>query len=84
MKHFMFKSCIVTMLCVFCSLSASAEGKFVLFKYGNFDTWVTRQIHESSVIGGSKKTLYEIGPNRVLTGNNPYVNLGGSLGARAT
>lgn len=78
MKHFMFKSCIVTMLCVFCSLSASAEGKFVLFKYGNFDTWVTRQIHESSVIGGSKKTLYEIGPNRALTGNNPYVNLGGS------
>ena len=45
MKHFMFKSCIVTMLSVFCSLSASAEGKFVLLKYGNFDTWVTRQIH---------------------------------------
>ena len=78
MKHFMFKSCIVTMLSVFCSLSASAEGKFVLFKYGNFDTWVTRQIHESAVIGGNKKTLYEIGPNKALTGNNPYVNLGGS------
>ena len=78
MKKLMFKSSIVTMLCVLCSLSASAEGKFVLFKYGNFDTWVTRQIHESAVIGGNTKTLYEIGPNRALKGNNPYVNLGGS------
>ena len=78
MKKLMFNFSIVIMLCVFCSLSASAEGKFVLFKYGNFDTWVTRQIHESAVIGGNTKTLYEIGPNRALKGNNPYVNLGGS------
>ena len=39
---------------------ARAEGKFVPFKYGDFDTWVTRQIHESAVIGGKTKTLYEI------------------------
>ncbi len=32
---------------------ARAEGKFVPFKYGDFDTWVTRQIHESAVIGGN-------------------------------
>ena len=57
---------------------ANGDGKFVPFKYGNFDTWVTRQIHESAVIGGNTKTLYEIGPNRALTGNNPYTNLGGS------
>ena len=78
MRNIMFKFSIVIMLCVFSSLSAHAEGKFVLFKYGNFDTWVTRQIHESAVIGGNKKTLYEIGPNKALTGNNAYVNLGGS------
>lgn len=57
---------------------AAAEGKFVPFKYGNFDTWVTRQIHESAIIGGQTKTLYEIGPNHSLTGNKPYTNLGGS------
>ena len=57
---------------------AQAGDKFVPFKYGNFDTWVTRQIHESGVIGGKTKTLYEIGPNRALSGNNPYTNLGGS------
>ena len=30
------------------------------------------------MIGGKTKTLYEIGPNKALSGNNPYVNLGGS------
>lgn len=59
-------------------LQANAADKFVLFKYGNFDTWVTRQIHESAIIGGNTKTLYEIGPNKSLTGNNAYTNLGGS------
>lgn len=78
MKNSVLKAGIVTMLSIVCSLSAHADGKFVLFKYGNFDTWVTRQIHESAVIGGNKKTLFEIGPNRNLTGNNAYVNLGGS------
>ena len=57
---------------------ANDGGKFVPFKYGNFDTWVNRQIHESAVIGGKTKTLYEIGPNRSLMGNTPYTNLGGS------
>lgn len=59
-------------------LTINAEGKFVPFKYGNFDTWVVRHVHESSVIGGDTKTLYEIGPNKELSGNSPYVNLGGS------
>lgn len=48
------------------------------FKYGNFDTWVVRHVHESSVIGGNTKTLYEIGPHHEITGEKPYVNLGGS------
>ena len=48
------------------------------FKYGNFDTWVIRHVHESSVIGGNTKTLYEIGPHHEITGEKPYVNLGGS------
>ena len=65
-------------LCVAMPYQACAGDRFVLFKYGNFDTWVTRQIHESGIIGGHTKTLYEIGPNRSIAGNTPYVNLGGS------
>ena len=48
------------------------------FKYGNFDSWVVRHVHESGVIGGNTKTLYEIGPSQEFNGNKPYVNLGGS------
>lgn len=63
---------------VLLTLGCHAEGKFVPFKYGNFDTWVVRHVHESSVIGGNTKTLYEIGPHHEITGEKPYVNLGGS------
>lgn len=72
------KTAIAVALVLAQPLTARADGKFTLFKYGNFDTWVTRQVHESAIIGGHTKTLYEIGPNRTLTGNNPYTNLGGS------
>lgn len=47
-------------------------------KYGDFSSWITRTITESKVIGGKKKTLYEIGPSATLSGNTPYVNRGGS------
>lgn len=29
-------------------------------KYGDFSSWVTRHLHESAVIGGNDKTVYEI------------------------
>ena len=78
MNHSTCKTVLTAILFFAVSAMSMAQGKFVPFKYGNFDTWVTRQIHESAVIGGQTKTLYEIGPNRNLTGNNAYVNLGGS------
>lgn len=46
--------------------------------FADFSHWVKRTINESAVIGGSQKTLYEIGPDATLAGNNPYVNMGGS------
>lgn len=47
-------------------------------KYGDFNSWVTREIKESGIIGGKQKTLYEIGPTQTVSGNKPYTNLGGS------
>lgn len=61
----------------FCSLS-QGEGREVPIKYGNMEHWVQRNIHESSIIGGKDKTLYEIAPNNVIDGNVPYKNQGGS------
>ncbi len=47
-------------------------------KYGDFSSWVTRHLHESAVIGGNDKTVYEIGPTQTIEGNKPYSNTGGS------
>lgn len=60
------------------SLMAQTAGKVVPFKYGNMDSWITRTIKESGIIGGNQKTLYEVGPTAHLTGNTPYTNKGGS------
>ena len=56
---------------------ADAQEKTVMLKYGDMNSWVTRTIHESAIIGGNDKTLYEVGPNKHLDGNHAYRNLGG-------
>ena len=54
------------------------QEKVVPLKYGDMDQWVTRKIHESGVIGGKTKLLYEVAPTKEIDGNIPYVNQGGS------
>lgn len=56
-------------------VSAQAVEKI---KYGDFSNWVTRNIHESAIIGGNHKKVYEVGPTQTIEGNKPYSNLGGS------
>ncbi|MBO5186202.1 MAG: PCMD domain-containing protein [Prevotella sp.] len=56
----------------------TAGGREEPIKYGDMEHWVTRKIHESAIIGGDTKTLYEIGPTQMIDGNKPYTNLGGS------
>ncbi|MCM1078112.1 MAG: PCMD domain-containing protein [Bacteroidales bacterium] len=62
----------------FTDTTATAQQSEKLLKYGDMDHWVVRKIHESAVIGGNTKTLYEVGPDRTLDGNKPYKNAGGS------
>ena len=57
---------------------ALAQERVVPFKYGDMDTWIIRKIHESGIIGGDTKLLYEIGPTRTIDGNIAYTNQGGS------
>lgn len=61
-------------LCVVLNLQAEEE----LMKFGNFDTWITRNIKESFLIGGKKTTLYEVGPDGAFDGAKPFTNQGGS------
>lgn len=67
-------------LAVAASLGVQAQdtGRAVPIKYGNMDTWVTRHIKESGIIGGATKTLYEVGPAETIDDNEPYTNRGGS------
>lgn len=68
-------------ICILLALMMSLQVNAVTIekiKYGDFDTWVVRNIKESSVIGGNTKTLYEIGPNMTINGDKPYINAGGS------
>ena len=47
--------------------------------YGNFNSWVVREIKESAIIGGNTKTVYEIGPNKLIKGDIPYSNENGDV-----
>ena len=64
---------------LFVPVVAQEEGETVVpIEYGDMEQWVTRKIHESAIIGGNTKTLYELGPTQEIDGNKAYVSLGGS------
>ena len=50
----------------------------VPFAYGDMDNWIVREIHESGIIGGNTKWLYELGPSDTIVGNTAFRNMGGS------
>lgn len=68
-------SLVFNLVLGFCAALAQ---KIEPLKYGDFSNWVTRHIHESSIIGGQTKTVYEIAPKKEITGNTAYTNMGGS------
>ena len=50
----------------------------VPFAYGDMDNWIVREIHESGILGGNTKWLYELGPSDTIVGNTAFRNMGGS------
>ncbi|NPD90981.1 PCMD domain-containing protein [Xylanibacter muris] len=76
MRH-LFIFSILTGCCIF-SGHTRANDSTATIKYGDMNHWVIRNIKESGVIGGNIKTLYEIGPDKTLSNNEPYKNMGGS------
>lgn len=74
MNNILGKFAAVGMLMISANVYAD---KFEPIKYGNFDSWVTRNIKESAIIGGADKKVYAIGPTATL-GDSPYVPQGGS------
>lgn len=41
-------------------------------RFGDFESWTTREIKESGIIGGNTKLLYVVGPDSYIKGNIPY------------
>ena len=73
MKHHVSLLAALSLLC-----SVGAHAQVELIPFGNFDTWVTRNIKESSLLGGDRKTIYEIGPTSTIEGSKAYKPAGGS------
>lgn len=72
---------ILNYILFFAGLAMMAEAdalRLEPIKYGNMESWYTRDIKESAIIGGATKRIYEIAPAGSTTGNKPYRNLGGS------
>ena len=70
------KKIISCMIASLFSMSLSAEEE--LFKFGDFEQWITRSIKESVLVGGNTQTLYEIGPEGTFDGAKAFTNQGGS------
>lgn len=73
MKHL---SIITAFLLSLLPCMAHAEEELV--KFGNFDSWITRSIKESILVGGKTQTLYEVGPSGRIDGAKPFTSQGGS------
>lgn len=76
MNMYRNKVFFIALCSLMASLGAFAEEELV--KFGNFDSWITRSIKESVLVGGNTQTLYEIGPKGSFDGARAYTNQGGS------
>lgn len=55
-------------------LRAQTEGRLEKIPYGDFESWLTRLIKESAIVGGEEKEVYAIADNGVVKGKIPYEN----------
>ncbi|MCI1720453.1 MAG: PCMD domain-containing protein [Bacteroidales bacterium] len=51
---------------------AQSGQEYLIEKGGTFDSWVTREIKESGIIGGNTKNIYSIGPESEVKGAVAY------------
>lgn len=68
---------IKSLLLVLLTISLNAFSEEGQLSYSNFDTWITRSIKESVLVGGETRTLYEVGPTGSFNGARAFTNQGG-------
>ena len=63
----------LALILTFCVSAILASAQTIEpIKYGDFESWTTREIAESAIIGGNTKLLYVVGPEGYIKGNIPY------------
>ncbi len=68
---------ILTGLTVAACMAQASQAQEQL-KYSDFEQWITRTVKESKLVGGTTRTLYEVGPTQTWPNNTAYKNQGGS------
>lgn len=71
-------SFLIAALCFMTCVAPAGALTLEKIKFGDFSSWVTRNLTESKAIGGAKKTIYAVGPTQTITGNVAYTPKGGS------
>lgn len=67
----------LTFILAFLFAAAGASAR-TLLPYGDMNSWVTRNIRESRIIGGNDRVCYAVGPTRTVDGDIPYTPQGGT------
>lgn len=67
----------ISLLSLFIAAVAAAQ-RVEPVAYGDFESWVTRNIKESAVLGGHTVKVYAVGPEKTIEGDEPYVPEGGT------
>lgn len=74
----MNKNIFSTVLLLCTTLLTIAEEREEMLPFGDMNSWMTRAVEESFIIGGDTKYLYEIAPERQIASQDGYKNMGGS------
>ena len=74
----MLRRFIHTLIIMAVGTACTAAQKREPVRYGDFEQWVTRNVHESAIIGGQHRQVYEVGPTATVNGSEPYTPAGGS------
>ncbi len=65
---------IVSLLIISCFCAPlAAQERIEAIPFGNFDSWVTRYIEESKIIGGKTKTIYAVAKTDTIRENTAFV-----------
>ena len=66
------RHCIL-LACLTLAAGSSPAEEIEKIPFGDMDSWITRNITESRLLGGQCKTVYAIGPERTIDGARAYI-----------